>query len=153
MPFESFVRPYQSPGALGRTIIASTPGATKERATLTWGTTSEGKVVPARSGTNVECCSSKETEFERETNVLRITQSDEPQNYIDVARATKMKLHNKHKNECASEWDQLSGVAFGTNEALAEFEADMEFAGDSETDDQCKHEISYKHNTRGMPAA
>jgi hypothetical protein len=153
MPFESFVRPYQSPGALGRTIIASTPGATKERATLTWGATSDGKIVPARSGTNVECCSSKETEFERETNVLRITQDNEPENWVDVARASKMKLNNKHKNECASEWDQMSGVAFGTSEALAEFEMDMEFAGDNTTDEQCKHEITYKPNTRPAAAA
>lgn len=147
MPFEAFVRPYQSPGALGRTIIATTPGATKERASLTWGATSDAKITPARSGTNVECCSNKETEFRRETNVLRITQADEPQNYVDVARATKMTLNNKHKNECASDWDQVSGVAFGTSEALSEFTMDMAFADENTTDEQCKHEITYKANT------
>jgi len=148
MPFESFVRPYQSPGALGRARIVATPSATKERAHLTWGATSDAKITPSREGINVECCSNKETEFERETNVLRITQSDEPANYVDVARASKMKLNNKHENKCASDWEQMSGVAFAVSDVLADFEGDMAFAGDNTTDETCKHEITYKQNTQ-----
>lgn len=149
MPFESFVRPYQSPGSHGRIIIPATPGATTERATLTWGAQCEARIDPKRTGVNVVCCSNREREMERETTPQRITQADEPENWLDVARATKMKLRNKHKNECISDWDQMSGVAFGTSEALAEFTADMSFSEENDPDETCEHEITYKANTRG----
>lgn len=152
MPFEAFVRPYQTPRALQRTIIATTPGATKERATLTWGATSDAKITPARSGTNVECCSRqaiqsdhKDSDFEP---VALLAPSGGPSDgeRIDFQRANKLKFKEKEKNSCAADWDQMSGVAFGTSEALAEFEMDMEFAGDNSTDTSCGGEW-HLHNT------
>jgi hypothetical protein len=59
-----------------------------------------------------------------------------------------MKLNNKHENKCASDWEQMSGVAFAVSDVLADFEGDMAFAGDNTTDEQCKHEITYKQNTQ-----
>jgi O-succinylbenzoate synthase len=155
MPFESFVRPYQSPGALRRTIIAATPGATKDRAHLTWGVTSDAKITRTREGFNVECCKKtikqtdhKNSDFENVTIEAPAGGPSDGQK-VEFQRANKLAFDSKHTNSCISDWDQMSGVAFGVSEALAEFEADMSFAGDGTTDETCKMEWSLTNTPTG----
>jgi hypothetical protein len=158
VPFEGFVRPYQSPGTLGRIRIAATPGATKERARLTWGSTSDGKITPARSGTNVECCKRsskqsdhKDSDFE-DVAVVAPDGGPSAGQRVDFQRANKLKFKQREESSCISDWDQMSGVALGTSEALAEFEADMAFAGDNSTSSECGVSWSL-HNTPDGKAA
>lgn len=92
--FEYIVRPYQSPDSLGGTVIPATPKGTRERAHLTWG----GKgTMPSVRFTGVDFNTVKRktvvnTEDERESDIIRIEQPGKPENYVDVARARKVKL-------------------------------------------------------------
>jgi len=92
--FEYIVRPYQSPDSLGGTVIPATPKGTRERARLTWG----GKgTMPSVRFTGVDFNTVKRktvvnTEEERESDIVRIEQPGKPENYVDVARAKKVKL-------------------------------------------------------------
>lgn len=155
MPFEGFVRPYQAPASLPRTIIPATPSATNERAHLTWGATSDAKITPARDGINVECCKKtikqtdhKDSDFE-DVSVQAPAGGPSAGQSVSFQRANKLKFDSKHENECIADWDQMSGVAFGTSEALAEFEADMGFANDGGTDETCKMEWTLTNTPNG----
>jgi hypothetical protein len=158
MPFEAFVRPYQSPGALGRIRIAATPGATRERSTLTWGATSDAKITPARTGTNVECCKRTTAQLDHKdpndfSNVGVQAPIDSPSagQRVDFQRADILKFKQHDTNSCAADWEQMSGVAFGTTQALAEFEGDMEFAGDDSTSSDCGGEWHLNNTIDGKP--
>ncbi len=133
---EYAVRPYQSPGALGKTIIPSTPGASRTRATLTWGAEATmPSVIP--SGTSVSCCNEGLTEQTRETETVRISQAGKPENFIDVARAKSVKLKKKTKDNCAGDWDQFSGVGQRVADALSEFEAGFNSTTTGDADSHC----------------
>jgi len=98
--FEYIVRPYQSPDSLGGNVIPATPKGTRERAHLTWG----GKgTMPSVRLTGVDFNTQKRkkevelTEEDRESDIIRIEQDGEPENYVDVARARKLKLGLEEK--------------------------------------------------------
>jgi hypothetical protein len=94
--FEYIVRPFGSPDSLRTTVIPATPKGTRERAHLTWG----GKgTMPQVRLTGVDFATQKPkpkdetlTENDRESDIIRIEQPGKPENYVDVARAKKVKL-------------------------------------------------------------
>lgn len=98
--FEYIVRPYQSPDSLGGNVIPATPRGTRERAHLTWG----GKgTMPSVRFTGVDFNTQKRKkevelkEEDRESDTIRIEQPGKPENYVDVARARKVKLGLEEK--------------------------------------------------------
>ena len=106
--FEYIVRPYQSPDSLGNTVIPATPKGTRERAHLTWG----GKgTMPSVRFTGVDFNTQKRkkevelTEEDRDSDIVRIEQPGKPENYVDVARARKVRLGLEEKQ---TEPDQLA---------------------------------------------
>jgi hypothetical protein len=114
MPLDSLeyvVRPYQTPGPHGTILIPSTPKNTRERATLTWGAKTEMPVPD--TGVNVTCCSEGLKEKTRSAKRIRVYQNDDENspNWVDVERPETMSLNKKEKNDCISDWEQISGVA------------------------------------------
>lgn len=98
--FEYIVRPYQSPDSLGGNVIPATPKGTRDRAHLTWG--GKGTMPSVRfTGVDFNTQKSKKevelTEKERESDIIRIEQTGKPENYVDVARAKKVKLGLEEK--------------------------------------------------------
>jgi hypothetical protein len=123
---ENIIRPFQSPQSHGAIIIASTPSASRERATLTWG--AKATMPPVQitdGGDDVACCKEGLTELSRNTETVRITQPGKPENYVDVARAKDVTLRKKEENKCAGDWAQFSGVGAAIDEAFASLEADI----------------------------
>lgn len=108
MPFEYFVRPFQSPDAHGRIVIPSAPGGFDQRATLTWGAKTsldeiaeKGISVTGRWPNNEPgCCTEQFQEKERKTTQVKITDSSEPENWVLVNRATELSLDKDRQNAC-----------------------------------------------------
>ena len=128
---------------MGRTVIVATPGATTERATLTWGAQCEARIDPKRSGVNVVCCKRQsEQERAKYEPVSVVAPPDGPSagQRVDFERANVVTLKTKHKNNCLSDWHYESGVAFGVTEALAEFSSDMSFSKENDPDETCQTE-------------
>lgn len=96
-------RPSTSPDSHGRIIIPSTPTATKQRATLTWGAkaTMPPKVA---QGPQLACCKEVNTEVPgtRKGETVRIFQNNDStsSNWVDVNRATQVNLQKKGNNSC-----------------------------------------------------
>lgn len=124
MSFEYAIRPFQSPDVHGRVIVPSSPSATPERATLTWGSThaATGTIPTAKSmgGTNTKCCKETINEQERAGDTIKIAASNEPENYIMVNRAREVKLKKKDDNSCDDWLKNNSYVAAGIIEAFSE---------------------------------
>src|SRR4029077_8926412 len=108
---EYIVRPYQSPNSHGAIIIPSTPTGAREKATLTWGATATMPIPD--TGISVECCSEKLDEQSRTSKKIRVFQNNDPSstNWVDVERPETMKLKKKDKNDCISDWEQVSQLA------------------------------------------
>src|SRR4029077_7131771 len=108
---EYIVRPYQSPNSHGGIIIPSTPTGTRTRATLTWGASTTMPIPDA--GINVECCSEKLKETKRTSKKIRVFQNDNESspNWVDVERPETLNLSKHDKNDCISDWDQVSELA------------------------------------------
>jgi len=99
LSLEYVVRPYQARNAQGAILIPAATAGGRQRATLTWGRSSPRP--PAQSITfKVNCCNETQDETARKTETVRIYQPDNPENYIDVARATQVKLHKTEANGC-----------------------------------------------------
>jgi hypothetical protein len=147
MQIEYAVRPSVPTNPHGATIVASTPGATRERATLTWGAKA---TLPLPSvSVQMSCCKDDLNETKRDGEVTRITQQDNADNFIDVFRSNKLYLDAKHDDKC----DPVS-VAGGTDSfAPSAFET----GGFEPTDDgsikQCKTTWTLKNNTAAAGAA
>lgn len=121
---EYVVRPYQSPDAHGAIIIPSTPSGSRQRATITWGSKD---VQAVNSGISINCCSESLSEQSRKSEKMRIFQNDDKNspNWVDVERPHSLKLNKKDNNQCADDWAQMSSVAAGVQDALAEFADDI----------------------------
>lgn len=96
-------RPSTSPDSHGRIIIPSTPTATRQRATLTWG--AKATMPPKVSaGPQIACCNEVNTEKTgtRQSEIVRIFQNDDPTspNWVDVSRAQQVSLQKKETNNC-----------------------------------------------------
>jgi len=125
MFLEQIIRPYQSPAAHGTIVIPSSPTATGERATLTWG--AKATMPPVNAGENftVQCCDEQLSEKDRTNERKRITGPD-GESYVDVDRPLTLKLIKKEKNSCDGTWSQMGGgAAAAVSAALAAWEADF----------------------------
>jgi len=124
---EYVVRPYQSPNAHGAIIIPSTPSASRERATLTWGAKATMPTPTSGISFNVVCCQEQLDEQTRETEQVQvpITVSDVQDGYYTVERPKTLSLKKKEKNNCGDDWDQLSTTAQEINADLAAFAANF----------------------------
>lgn len=109
---EYAVRPYQTPNSQGKIIIPSTPSATAERATLTWGAQATMPTPTATGG--VTCCSDVLDEQSRTGEVVRIygDAADGDQSYVDVFRSNTLKLSKKSADQCQGLFDQYLSVEF-----------------------------------------
>jgi len=137
MPFEQIIRPYQTPDSFGRTIIPSVPSA-RSRATLTWGAkTTVSDVVPERTGINVDCCKETASEVEKLGHTYKISSAETADLFIMQHRTTQIKLQKDSEDSCASDLDQISGVASGIKEAFADLKADIEAGGAGKSIKHC----------------
>jgi len=111
MPFEYFVRPFESRDVHGRVVIPSAPQGFDQRATLTWGNKtsldSMGKKGisvsthwPDDPQNQEDCCKEEFQEKDRKKTTVKITDSSEPENWILVNRATELSLDKNHQNRC-----------------------------------------------------
>jgi hypothetical protein len=132
MPFDAaleyLVRPYTTPNAHGQIIIPSAPRGSHERATLTWSGAAEvPSPVESSDGVNFEvvCCQEGLNELSRESEIERITQQTNPDNWVDVARAASLKLKKKGTNSCGDDWNQISWVAQEISSDLAIYDANL----------------------------
>jgi len=154
MPFEYFVRPYQTPDAHGRIIIPSTPSFSTERATLTWGSqhAAAGTLPTAKSmGVNLRCCNEIIGEDTRTGDTIKIEASNDPANYIMVHRATEVKLRKKEENNCDQWLMNNSYVASGVSSAFSEMSS-LIHASDaaflpSGSNPECHQTLKLKPNT------
>lgn len=148
MPFEYFVRPYQTPDSHGRVIIPSTPGGSRERATLTWGAKVKGTLpTPQVIGFDTKCCMETLQEKDRKAETVKIVASNEPENYITLRRATEIEFQKMHKDACAAFWDQFSGVGGAVDGAFASLSADIHAGGAGVVDEQCHQTMKLQANT------
>jgi hypothetical protein len=151
MPFEYFVRPFQTPDSQGRIIIPSTPSG-HERATLTWGAKTSSLPAVEQSGTSVDCCSEHLEEVERKTERVKIIdQFSSPENYMLVDRATSVKLRKKHQDKCAADWNQMSSVASAIDSAFSSLEADLALESSWPSIDHCHQQLQLRQNTVQTP--
>jgi len=126
--FEYVVRPFASPDSLGGTVIPATPKGTRERAHLTWG----GKgTMPSVRFTGVDFNTQKRkkevdlTEQDRDSDIIRIEQPGKPENYVDVARARKVRLGLEEKETAPQTLADQQYIASGLDPRLDEFKPKM----------------------------
>jgi hypothetical protein len=146
---EYIVRPFQGRDPQGRVIIPSTPVGTHQQATITWGGKATLPPVQSQPGNGFSCCSEQQNETNRQTEVVQINDSANPDNYITVNRATQLSLDKTSKSTCASDWDQFSGIGMEISDALSAFAADVfsgTMAGDG-TPQTCASVINLSSNT------
>src|SRR5215471_13577937 len=118
---EYAVRPFTSPNAQGKIIIPATPGATNQRARITWGAKSTNIPDPTVSDDfSVVCCSDQLHELEREVEVVSIPIQD-PEGaapHVEVARSKTVKLLKQlQNNPCDSPLDTYLGAEFGLDDS------------------------------------
>jgi hypothetical protein len=145
MPFEYFVRPFQSTDSHGRVILPATPSGF-ERATLTWGAKVAGLPEPKRTGNNVNCCNEHLHELDRKGDIVSIADPDTPENYIVVDRAVAVNFRKATDDKCADDWLQMSYVASAVAAVFADLKDDIESVG-GKTVDQCHQTFHLSPNT------
>ena len=146
---EYAVRPYQTPNSQGKIIIPSTPGATNQRATITWGSQASNVPQPELGKDfTVICCSEELREVNRLGEYVRIYNKDDHDQFVDVFRARKL-FHTKPKNNpCDSPLDQALGQSFGLDDG-GDMTIDLGFAGTVLPEDKCKVTWNLNNNTTG----
>jgi hypothetical protein len=96
---EYIVRPFQAPTAHGTIIIPSTVTTeSTESAVISWG--GEATLPETNFSTltvNFATCKEDSKELRRDTETVRITGND-PENWVDVNRATKLYLEKQEEN-------------------------------------------------------
>jgi hypothetical protein len=126
--FEYVVRPFGSPDSQNSTIIPATPKGTRERAHLSWG--AKG-TMPFLRFTGVDFNTQKRkkevelTEEDRDSDLIRIEQPGKPENYVDVARAKKVKLGLEEKETEPDNLAQRQYVASGIDPRLDPYKPAM----------------------------
>lgn len=155
MPFEYFVRPFQSTDTFGRIILPSTPSGSAEKATLTWGANASfppGTLpTPTSMGVNVQCCNEVINEDSRTGDTIKISAANAPENYIMVHRATDVQLRKKDDNKCDDWLMNNSYVASGISQAFSEMSS-LIHASDaaflpSGSNPECRQTLKLKPNT------
>ena len=143
---EYAVRPSVPTNPHGLTIIAKTPGATRERATLTWG--AKATLPDLSAATNIACCKENLTETERESETVRIFQGGDSSsdNWVDVARAKKVSLDKNDDNKCNALSSATQSDSDNTDFTVSGFASDDGFSSDSFVK-KCKSTWTLKNNT------
>lgn len=148
MPFEYAVRPFQTPDSHGRIILPSTPGSSRERATLTWGAKVKGTLpTPQVIGFNTKCCKEAKQQTSNTMDPVSVTaEGDGPAagQSIDFQRASVVKFDLTHQNSCAEDWAQFSDVGGAIDSAFADLKANIE-AGGAGVSKNCKSESRFTH--------
>lgn len=149
MQLEYAVRPSVPSDPFGRTAIAKTPGATRERATLTWGAKA---TLPDISGAvQTACCKEELDELDRETETVRIFQNNDSSsdNWVDVERAKKLHLSKTEQKTCNPTDVAGQGGFAPTDFTISGFEP-SDFSPTANTAvQQCKATWILKNNTSG----
>lgn len=140
---EYAVRPAVPTSPHGLTIIAKTTGASRERATLTWG--AKASLPDVGAATNIACCKENLDETERETETVRITNPQDANQYIDVARAKKLSLDKSNENKCNAISSAEQSDSSSTDFTVTGFESDT-FTDESFIK-KCKTVWNLKNNT------
>lgn len=101
---EQIIRPFQNTDVLSRRRIISnsTKGATEE-VVIEWGAPGDAPAAteithdPATGGISFEVvhCDDKFSEKDRKFDTIRISQPDNPENYVDVQRINKITFNKK----------------------------------------------------------
>jgi len=154
---EFIVRPFQTPSAHGRAIIAATPKGTRENATLTWGGKATLQDVKSneRSGVDVICCRQDHVETYRTGVVREVRNSTKPSvppsfgyggEFPDLRAwfrtPVSVTLQKKEKQSCTGEWEQMSGVASAIKNLFADLAADLK-AGRGDDPTPCKTTFNF----------
>jgi hypothetical protein len=127
--FEYIVRPYQNPDSLGGNVIPATPKGTRERAHLTWG--GKGTMPSVRfTGVDFNTQNRKRKDVElkeqdRESDIVRIEQPGRPENYVDVARAKKVRLGLEEKETAPDDLAERQYAASGIDPRLDPYKPAM----------------------------
>jgi hypothetical protein len=147
---EYAVRPFTSPNAQGRIIIPATPGATTQRARITWGAKSTNVPTPQVSDDfQVICCSDQLHELERTVDVVEIpiVQTDDSTGKVTVARSKTVKLRKEMKNnQCDSPLDTYLGAEFGLDDS-GDTSIDLGFSGTEKPGEKCGAIWNLNNNT------
>jgi hypothetical protein len=159
MPFEYFVRPFQSPDSHGRIIIPSVPGGT-QRATLTWG--AKTSIVPTSlqhqvrfqyvhdPNDPVTCCTEQLDEQDRDTDTIKITSTSDPDAWITVKRATQLRVDKKAANTCNGQPPWEPQIDQSAQSVLDNMATEAAFMGVREpTVEKCRTVLNLKANTTG----
>jgi len=127
MPFEYAVRPFQSRDAHGRTLLPSTPSASTQRATLTWGSKAAGAALPkpATVGYNMNCCTANHQQVGSEKAEVYIPLEGPMAgtDWFKVNRSDVMLAQKEDKDDCGGGLLDDSYVASGVRQAFSEMNA------------------------------
>jgi hypothetical protein len=149
---EYAVRPFTTPNSHGKIVIPSTPGATNQRATITWGSKATNVPVPEQTGDfNVVCCTEHLNEIQREVDIVQIPiQDPEGANpHVTVARSKKVILRTPlHSNPCDSPLDQALGAEYGLDDT-GDVTINLGFAGTVKPQEKCGAIWELNNNTSG----
>jgi hypothetical protein len=155
MPFEYFVRPFQSTDSHGRVILPATPSGF-ERATLTWGAkTTANQVQLKKEGQGAGCCKDTRTQNKAEKQfagqfmqqIWGPGTAGPPRPHgqwgasVDTKRSVGVLSKVNDTNSCADDWTQMSYVASAVESVLADLKDDIESVG-GKTVDHCKARIN-----------
>ena len=145
---EYIVRPFQAPNAHGTIIIPSTVTTeSTESAVLSWG--GEATLPDTKYSTltiNFKPCKEDSIELRRDSETVRITGND-PDNWIDVNRASKLYLDKEEEN-----WKNSPYYADQTGYAadIGNFEPSAGFGGEGINDaHHCAVTMKLNNNTTG----
>jgi hypothetical protein len=142
---EYAVRPAVPTSPHGNVIIAKPAGGARERATLTWG--AKASLPDVGAATQIACCKEDLTETDRTAETVRIFQGGDStsDNWVDVSRATKVKLDKKNDNKCNAISSAEQSDSSDTDFTVSGFASDT-FSSDSFIK-QCKNTWNLKNNT------
>ncbi len=123
---EQLVRPFVAvPTIATRRIVAKNKAVTKGTAIIRWGSAGAMPTATQRtvdsSGVNfsIECCKDTYSEHERNTDLVRVENPDDPTQFVMVRRIKDITF-GKKSEEC---YDPFTDV--GVRSALAEIDASV----------------------------
>lgn len=140
---EYVVRPFAAPGALGSTLIPSNPGTTTDTARVTWG--AQATLPTAKTtGINIQTCNEGVEETGRTTESVKISQPNNPDNFLMVARAKTLTLKKSDKQSSANMGSTTAWAGATTNFGFGEVSGITDG-----TTDNCQVNLKLNNNTSG----
>jgi hypothetical protein len=144
---EAIVRPWQNPGALAtQRIVSSNRQVSAGVAELIWGQAG-GMPTPVaeevQTGGGIKtlaCCKDVNTEQDRQTEKVKVTNPNDPTQFVIVERVTQIAFGLDRTNVCFGESSE-------TARALAEFDASFDTGTTgTEKPGQCKASFTLKNH-------